>query len=106
MLEQEKAPTVTESLEVDAATRLSNLICDIREVRSSTGDFIDLSCESEFLAFIESCINRSDDSPLDFVAFPLADKALRTSMHQIVKAHVTKFVETETKQVEGMSYII
>lgn len=93
------------TLDLSTPDTLNNLLQEIKDARSSTGDPIDFSCEAEFVAFIESCLDKAEACPLDFVAFPLTDKALRTSIHQIAKKYVSKFVETETKQVEGVSNI-
>jgi tRNA pseudouridine13 synthase len=107
LAEEEKASAEPQPVTVQVlnATRLDNLLRDIKEAKSAAGDSLDLSCESEFREFIELCITRSPDAPLDFVAFPLADKALRTAVHQITKANVALFVDTNTVQVEGVTNI-
>lgn len=60
---------------------------------------------SRLTYFIGQCMEKSADCPESYVAFPDLDKAARTAVHGAFKAKLAEFIETESAQVDGKTYI-
>lgn len=55
--------------------------------------------------FLLSCVEKSEDCENDINAFPCAEKTDRTIVHQILRAKLGKFVESDTLTKDNFSYI-
>jgi hypothetical protein len=89
---------ISGDLESIADNLLSSIISILNDINRSTdsGD--------SFLNFINQCLSKSKDCPLDYVGFPCGDKAARTKIHNLFKSdsRLSKLIDTETKNIDNI----
>jgi hypothetical protein len=76
---------------VDSGASIADFLTQLKEVVALTQER-----EVEISVFLQSCCDRSDDCPSQFLLAPAASKEIRTSIHQLVKRFFQQYLDSDT----------